>query len=147
MSIPLYALTALIAAAAVALTAAILRFRGRRTSNLKTDPTPQPTAASPPEENLKIEERIAEIRSTILAEPPSTEEKQIPAKSLEVRRIDLKLVKGIGRKREEKLKSIGVATLEDLAGYNPAELASKLGVSEKTASRWVEEAKSLLQEA
>lgn len=60
------------------------------------------------------------------------------------RREGLRMIRGIGEKREWKLMSIGIRTIEELAEADPKDLASKLGVSEKLTSTWVEEAKLII---
>ena len=53
-------------------------------------------------------------------------------------------VKGIGQKRFEQLKAIGIDSVKKLAESNPKEIAEKLGVSEKRSSIWIENANNLL---
>jgi len=58
--------------------------------------------------------------------------------------IDLSEIKGIGIKRSERLKAIGITSAEDLAEIDPWFLANNLGISEKMAYRWVEDARKLV---
>ncbi|MBS7641733.1 MAG: helix-hairpin-helix domain-containing protein [Candidatus Bathyarchaeia archaeon] len=60
------------------------------------------------------------------------------------KREGLRMIRGIGEKREEKLLSIGIHSIEDLAKADPKELAVKLKVSEKLTSTWIEEARSIV---
>lgn len=60
------------------------------------------------------------------------------------KREGLRIIRGIGEKREEKLLSIGIHSIEDLAKADPKELAAKLKVSEKLTSTWIEEARSIV---
>jgi len=53
-------------------------------------------------------------------------------------------VRGIGRKRSEKLRDIGINSVEDLAKCKIRDLAEKVGVSEKIVSTWIENASELL---
>jgi predicted flap endonuclease-1-like 5' DNA nuclease len=53
-------------------------------------------------------------------------------------------VKGIGPKRAAQLKAIGVATVADLAGSDPARLGEQLSVSTQRAARWIANAQHLL---
>lgn len=55
-------------------------------------------------------------------------------------------IKGIGKKREEKLESIGIYTVKQLIESSPEDLAEKLDVSPKRTRRWIEDAKKLLEE-
>ena len=58
--------------------------------------------------------------------------------------IDLTKVKGIGAKRAERLRAIGIVSAEDLAGTTPKFLADTLRISEKTASRLIDNARRLI---
>lgn len=57
--------------------------------------------------------------------------------------VGLSEVKGIGQKRLEQLKAIGVDSVKKLAESDPKELAKKLEVSKKTSSKWIENAKNI----
>jgi len=58
--------------------------------------------------------------------------------------LDLRKVPGIGEKRAQQLKGIGIDSVEKLARSSPKVLSEKLNVSEKTASRWISSAKEIL---
>jgi large subunit ribosomal protein L15 len=58
--------------------------------------------------------------------------------------IALTAVRGIGVKRSEKLKEVGINAVEDLAKCATKDLAEKVGVSEKIALAWIENANELL---
>ena len=58
--------------------------------------------------------------------------------------FDLRKVPGIGEKRAQQLKDIGIDSVEKLARSSPKVLSEKLNVSEKTASRWISSAKEIL---
>ncbi len=60
------------------------------------------------------------------------------------RREGLRMIHGIGEKREGKLMSIGIRTIEELAKADPKDLAIKLGISERLASTWVGEARMIV---
>ncbi|MEM0095774.1 MAG: helix-hairpin-helix domain-containing protein [Candidatus Bathyarchaeia archaeon] len=54
-------------------------------------------------------------------------------------------VKGIGEKRAEQLKSLGINYAEELAKVSPEDLAAKLKASPKIVQKWIENAKKLTQ--
>jgi len=58
--------------------------------------------------------------------------------------IDLTKVKGIGAKRAERLRAVGIVSAEDLAGASPKFLVDTLRMSEKTASRLIDNARRLI---
>lgn len=60
---------------------------------------------------------------------------------------DLTEVKGIGEKRAAQLKNIGINSVEDLAKASAEDLASKLKVSPKITSAWIENAKKLTEKS
>lgn len=60
--------------------------------------------------------------------------------------IDLTEIKGIGAKRAEKLKAIGVNTVQDLARFSPEELSEKTDISKKLLSNWIEQARELIKQ-
>jgi len=55
-------------------------------------------------------------------------------------------VKGIGPKRAEQLKSIGIQSVEELAKESSEELSKKAKVSTKVADKWIKAAKEALEE-
>ena len=59
--------------------------------------------------------------------------------------VAITAVKGIGQKRAEQLSNVRIDSANTLAQSAPQALAEKLGVAERTAARWVENAKQLLQ--
>ena len=60
--------------------------------------------------------------------------------------LKLTMVKGIGPKRAEQLKSLKIGTVEDLAKTSAKVLSAKTGVSQKVARRWIKEADKLIKE-
>jgi predicted flap endonuclease-1-like 5' DNA nuclease len=56
-------------------------------------------------------------------------------------------VKGIGEKRAEQLKGLGINTIEDLARTSPKELASELRISRKITAKWIGNAKELTEKS
>jgi len=56
--------------------------------------------------------------------------------------VDLTQVRGIGPKRAERLKAIGIKDIDDLVESDPAKIAKALSVSKKISSRLIPEALS-----
>jgi len=56
-------------------------------------------------------------------------------------------VKGIGEKRAEQLKALGISSVEDLAKASAKDLAAKLKISPKITRRWVRNAKKLVEKS
>lgn len=59
--------------------------------------------------------------------------------------IELLQVKGIGEKRAEQLKEIGINTANDLIKESPEKIAKKLKISPKITRKWNDSAKKLLK--
>jgi len=59
--------------------------------------------------------------------------------------IEITKVKGIGPKRAEQLRSLGIHTAEDLTKVSAEELATKTKTSSKITGKWIEEAKKLIE--
>lgn len=57
---------------------------------------------------------------------------------------ELTQVEGIGQKRAQQLASIGIDSVEKLAKADQKELSEKLKISEKTATRWISNAKKII---
>jgi predicted flap endonuclease-1-like 5' DNA nuclease len=92
--------------------------------------------------------------AAIEAHPPATpttspqmakEEKELTAPP----QVGLELteVKGIGVKRAEQLKALGILSVEDLAKASAKDLASKLKVSPKITEKWIKNAKKLVEKS
>jgi len=83
------------------------------------------------------------------ASPPVTEvvEEKKPEAIEEAAppKVELIGVKGIGVKRAEQLKALGINSVEDLAGASAKDLAAKLKISPKITGRWIENAKKLAE--
>ena len=56
-------------------------------------------------------------------------------------------IKGIGEKRAEQLKGLGINTIEDLAKASARELASELKISPKITEKWIGNAKNLAEKS
>ena len=60
---------------------------------------------------------------------------------------ELTQVKGIGEKRAEQLKAVGINHVEDLAKASAKDLAVKLKISPKITRRWIRSAKKITQKS
>ncbi|MFQ6063974.1 MAG: helix-hairpin-helix domain-containing protein [Candidatus Bathyarchaeia archaeon] len=61
--------------------------------------------------------------------------------------IDITKIKGIGPKRAEQLRTLGINTAQDLAETTATTLAAKTELSPKITSGWIREAKRLVKKA
>jgi predicted flap endonuclease-1-like 5' DNA nuclease len=59
--------------------------------------------------------------------------------------VNLTEVKGIGEKRAEQLKALGISSVEELARASAKDLATKLKISAKITEKWIENAKKLTE--
>ena len=78
-----------------------------------------------------------------LSAPPPTP----PLKITVTPPIEITEVKGIGLKRAEQLRALGINTAQDLAKTTATTLAAKTELSPKITRRWIREAKRLIKEA
>ena len=93
----------------------------------------------------------AETKATAIETPPPTPspvtevvEEKIPAE-IALPKVELTKVKGIGEKRAEQLKALGISNMDDLAKASADDLAAKLKVSPKITGKWIENAKQLTE--
>lgn len=88
---------------------------------------------------------------TPLAPPAVTEvvvqEKTEPIVETTPPKVALTEVKGIGEKRAEQLKALGVNSIEELAKASAKDLAVKLKISPKITEKWIENAKKLVEKS
>ena len=98
--------------------------------------------------------KIREIEISSITTPPeplitagssSTEEMTSTVETTTF--MSLTNIRGIGSKRAEQLKEIGIYNIEKLAKTSGKALATKLDVSPKVTSRWIEHAKKLIDES
>jgi DNA-binding protein len=90
---------------------------------------------------------VSTIEITLTRSPPQKEvggEANKKTESVPIQHIVLTTIEGVGAKRAEKLKSHGVQSVKDLAKLDPKKLSEKLQISEKRVSKWVDEAKEIL---
>ena len=62
-------------------------------------------------------------------------------------KAELTEVKGIGEKRAQQLKALGINSVEDLAKASATDIAEKLKISPKITGRWIENAKNLAEKS
>ena len=91
-----------------------------RTTTIETSPVPTAPATIIEEET----ETVTEAAPTVAA---------------------LTEVKGIGEKRAEQLKGLGINSIEDLTEASAKRLAGKLKISPKITRKWIENAKKLAE--
>lgn len=80
--------------------------------------------------------------------PPTVTEEKIET-TIEAVPVVVKLteVKGIGEKRTEQLKVLGINSVEDLAKASAKDLAAKLKMSPKIIRKWIKNAKKLVEKS
>ena len=91
---------------------------------------------------------ISQAPTPSLPSPPAIE--TIEEKTVEATvptGIPLTEIKGIGEKRSEQLKALGINNVEELAKASAKELASKLKISPKITQKWIENAKKLTEKS
>jgi len=90
---------------------------------------------------------VSTIEITLTRGPPEKKkagEGNTKTDSVPIQPRGLTSIEGVGSKRAEKLKSHGIHSVQDLAKLDPKELSEKLQISEKRVSKWVDEAKEIL---
>ncbi len=76
-----------------------------------------------------------------------TEEKVETVMEVAPPKVELTQVKGIGEKRAQQLKALGISGVEHLAEASAEDLAEKLKISPKITGRWIENAKNLAEKS
>lgn len=81
------------------------------------------------------------------APPTKAEEISVPVEPIApaTPAIQLTDVKGIGLKRMEQLKALGISSVDDLSKASANDLGRQLNLSPKITAKWVDGAKSLVQ--
>ena len=105
----------------------------------------------PKSQAIKVEER-PQVRAPEMPTPsPVTEvmkeEKVETVVEVAPQKMELTKVKGIGEKRSEQLKALGISSVEDLAKASATDIAEKLKISPKITVRWIENAKNLAEKS
>jgi len=75
------------------------------------------------------------------------EEKVETVVEITPQKMELTEVKGIGEKRAQQLKALGISSVEDLAKVSAADIAEKLKISPKITGKWIENAKTLAEKS
>jgi len=75
------------------------------------------------------------------------EEKVETVVEITPQKMELTEVKGIGEKRAQQLKALGISSVEDLAKASAADIAEKLRISPKITGKWIENAKTLAEKS
>lgn len=99
--------------------------------------------APPPPSPKPITETSPSPPSTMPLEPTVAVEPIVPS----VPTLQLTDVKGIGPKRMEQLKALGISSVDDLSKASRDDLAKQLKISPKITTKWVDGAKSLAQKS
>ncbi|MBT0158562.1 hypothetical protein G4O51_01095 [Candidatus Bathyarchaeota archaeon A05DMB-2] len=60
-----------------------------------------------------------------------------PSETVAVPKLELTEVKGIGEKRAEQLKAIGISNVDELAKASAEDIAKKLKISPKIVDKWI----------
>jgi len=102
---------------------------------------PPPTVVSEP--TPKITEVVEEKRPVETKPEPVVQAE--PVVEVKPSSAGLLEVKGIGEKRAEQLRTLGINTVEDLAKASAKDLATKLKISPKITGKWVENAKGIVE--
>ncbi|MGA3191755.1 MAG: helix-hairpin-helix domain-containing protein [Candidatus Bathyarchaeia archaeon] len=117
-----------------------LRPKRAVTTQIAVAPPPPSVVAAPTPKVTEVveEKKPVETRpEPVVQAEPVVEVKPPSAGLLEV--------KGIGEKRAEQLRTLGVSTVEDLATASAKDLATKLKISPKITGKWIENAKGIVE--
>jgi predicted flap endonuclease-1-like 5' DNA nuclease len=107
-------------------------------------PKPQPVAVKAPSPPAAPPPRVATSAPLPAVEVVKEKKPEIVVEAAPVPSVmELTEVKGIGEKRKEQLKALGIRSVEDLAEASAEDLAQKLKISPKITGKWIENAKNL----
>jgi len=104
----------------------------------------KPTETATPKATPTMSPTPTTSAPTVMEKPRITEETAVTTEELV---SELTRVKGIGAKRAEQLESLGIKTLEDLAGASAKKLAAKLEISPKITTKWIANAQELTKKS
>ena len=105
--------------------------------------TPKPAPKPEPIVKPAIPALEPVVAPLAIAAPPIEAALPAPAAATENAKTWFRQIRSISASRAEQLKSLGIASIEELASANPEELAVKLNVSAKIVKMWVGSAKKL----
>jgi predicted flap endonuclease-1-like 5' DNA nuclease len=99
-----------------------------------------------------------EPTATITTQPPLSSATQPTVREVEEKgekssveiepsAIELTKVKGIGEKRAQQLRTLGISSVEDLAKASEKDLARKLKISSKITGKWIGNAKEIVEKS
>jgi len=111
-------------------------FRPKPASAVIHTQTPPPTQPPTP---------VTAIQPVRQNQPPVTVQETKLPEAAPPPILELAKVRGIGAKRAEELKTLGISSMQDLANASPSDLATRLNVSPRIAKLWVGQARKLLQ--
>ena len=96
---------------------------------------------------VRPEEMVSPPPTRPPAPKPSTPLSAATPKTTTNPPIEITEVKGIGQRRAERLRTLGINTAQDLAKSSATLLAADMGISSKITNNWVREAERLVEEA
>jgi predicted flap endonuclease-1-like 5' DNA nuclease len=102
---------------------------------------PPPTVVSAPKPKVT---EIMEEKKPVETTPEPVVQTE-PVVEVKLPSAGLLEVKGIGEKRSEQLRTMGISTVEDLAKASAKDLATKLNISPKITGKWIENAKGIVE--
>ena len=103
-----------------------------------------PQATMPDTQPTTTMETPKEEKPEATMEKPAMKEVSTMATSAAAT-IELTQVKGIGEKRAEQLKALGINSVDELANASAKTLAKKLKMSPKIVAKWVDSAKEFVK--
>ncbi len=95
-------------------------------------PAPPPSAPAPTTVTEVVKQEAIEVTEPTTPAPSGT---------------DITMLKGIKAKRAEQLKALGINNAEDLAKASAKHIATKLDISPKITTKWIESAKELTEKS
>ena len=88
---------------------------------------------------------VSTMEITLARAPPIEKRRVDEGEEEEKTLLKLTDIEGIGVNRAERLKSLGINSVRDLANSDPTKLSENLQVSEKTISKWIDGAKKVIK--